>query len=116
MMKPQKLTPARLLVRCVAERKGDQWQAFSLEFGLAAQADSFPAVKKKLDSMILEYLTEALTGADREHASVLLRRRATARVYAKYHAASALNKIRSATGSVRVFQEPVGFTPSLCAA
>ena len=81
----QTLPLARLIVRYVAERHGDQWQAFTLEFGLAAQADSQADVQHKLESMIRSYVSDALTGEDREHADVLLNRRATLSVYAKYY-------------------------------
>ena len=52
---PEK-SPFRFVVRCLIERKGNQWQAFSLELGLAAQDDSFQGVKRKLEAMIDSYL------------------------------------------------------------
>lgn len=78
-------TPAQLIVHCLAERKDNVWQAFSLEFGLAAQGDSLPDVKQRLESMILCYVQDALIGEDREHARELLNRKATLSVYAKYY-------------------------------
>jgi hypothetical protein len=78
-------TPFRFVIRIVAERKADYWQAFTLELGLAAQAESLPEVKSKLESMIRSYLFDALEGEDIEHAYELLTRKATWKVYAKYH-------------------------------
>jgi len=40
------------VIRCLAERRGNQWQAFTLELGLATQADTLPEAKEKLESMI----------------------------------------------------------------
>lgn len=71
-------------VRCYLEPKGDQWQAFSLEFGLAVQGDSAGEVKEKLERVIRSYLRDAILGEDREHAEVLLRRRASSAHYVKY--------------------------------
>jgi hypothetical protein len=78
-------TPFRFVIRVVAERKADYWQAFTLELGLAAQAESLPEVKHKLESMIRSYLFDALEGEDTEYAYELLTRKATWKVYAKYH-------------------------------
>jgi hypothetical protein len=78
-------SPISLLVRCFAVEEAGQWQAFSLQFGLAAQADSFPEAKQKLESMIDSYLFDALAGEDRKHASELLARRAPASVYLRYY-------------------------------
>ncbi len=74
-----------LIIRCFAQKRGDQWQAFTLEFGLAVQASSQEEVKHKLEGMIVSYLNDALNGEDREHAEILLNRSATARAYAWYH-------------------------------
>jgi hypothetical protein len=90
---PSEETPFRFVIRIVAERKNNQWQAFSLELGLAAQADTLPEVKRKLESMICSYLFDALGGEDREHAFELLSRKATWQVYAKYHLCSAISHI-----------------------
>ena len=79
------IAPYQLIVRCFVEPNGNQWQAFSLEFGLAAQADTMMEAKRKLDSMIESYVTDALIGEDREHAYELLNRRATLRVYIRFY-------------------------------
>jgi hypothetical protein len=112
-------SPKRLLVRCFAEPiDGHQWQAFSLEFGLAAQGDSFPEVRHKLEAMLRSYLYDALVGDDREHAEELLTRKATWRVYTRYHLTRLAHALPS-SGSERpkramTFSEPMAFTPTLC--
>lgn len=117
-MGPKIHSPMCLIVRCLAEQKGDQWQAFSLEFGLAAQADSFAEVKKKLDAMIQGYLSDALVGEDREHAYELMRRKAHWRVFARYHFARVAQALRHSKHSmeegVRLFSEPMGLEPKPC--
>src|SRR5438132_89006 len=70
-------SPFCFVIHYYVERRGNQWQAFSLEFGLAAQGDTREEVESKLDSMIDSYLYDALEGEDREHAYELLTRRAT---------------------------------------
>jgi hypothetical protein len=107
-----------LFVRCFAEQTGDQWQAFSLEFGLAAQADSFQAVKQKLEMMIFSYVYDALVGDDRAHAYELLNRRATWQVYAVYYFYKCLNGIaKLVSGPKRIFfREPLALEPKPCAA
>jgi hypothetical protein len=75
----------KLTVRCYAEPKHDQWQAFCLDFDLAVQGDNFPEVKAKLEAQIVEYVNDALIGEDREYAHELLKRRAPWHMYAKYH-------------------------------
>lgn len=89
-----------LVVRCLIERKGDQWQAFSLEYGLAAQAESSIDAKRKLRDMVEEYLFDALVGEDQAHAVELLSRRATWQVFAKYYYARCLSSGRGIYASV----------------
>jgi hypothetical protein len=66
------MKPTQLLLRCYAEKVGDQWQAFCLDLSLAAQGDTFAEVKDKLDAMIAQYVYDALVGDDREYAHQLL--------------------------------------------
>lgn len=70
------MKPQQLLLRCYAQQKEGQWQAFCIDFSLAAQADSFAEARHKLEGMIVEYLTDALVGQDRAYAEQLLGRRA----------------------------------------
>lgn len=75
----------QLVLRCYAEKSGNQWQAFCLDLSLAAQGDTFAEVKGKLDAMIFEYVYDALVGEDREYAHQLLFRRAPLRDWLKYY-------------------------------
>jgi predicted RNase H-like HicB family nuclease len=108
-----------LTIRCFAERKADQWQAFSLEFGLAVQGDSYLEVRQKLEAMIEEYLEDALGGQDKKHAEVLLSRKAAFSVYWKYHVAGLQRSlgafVRSSSEQVQ-FREPFSLTPRHCPA
>jgi hypothetical protein len=115
------MAPASLIVHCLYEKIGDQWQAFSLEFGLAAQADTYPEAQGKLDEMVRSYVFDALVGEDREHASELLARRATAEVYLKYYMTLSANLLRRLFGgesrSIRgTYERPLPMTPTGCAA
>lgn len=107
------IPPVGLIVRCFAERKNDQWQAFSLELGLAAQADSSAEVQAKLMSMIAFYIHEALT-EDRAHAKALLSRKSTWQVYLKFHWYRLLNLLNNARGSFTIFDEPLPLEPKIC--
>jgi hypothetical protein len=102
-----------LVIRCLAERKGDQWQAFSLEFGLAAQGDSLPEVKSKLVYMIQTYVTDALIGEDRAHAFELMNRKATWPIYLKYYWTKALSKVTSLVDR-KLYREPLALEPRAC--
>lgn len=79
------MKPGDLLLRCYANKEGDQWQAFCIDFGLAAQGDSFQEVKTKLDGMIAEYLYDALVGEDKAYADQLLNRKAPFKQIATYY-------------------------------
>jgi hypothetical protein len=79
------MKPTQLLLRCYAEKVGNQWQAFCLDLSLAAQGDTFAEAKDKLDAMVAEYVYDALVGDDREHAEQLLTRRAPLRDWLKYY-------------------------------
>jgi hypothetical protein len=113
-MSDSTVSPLRLVVRCYAERLPDgQWQAFSLEFGLAAQAESFPAAKSKLDAMIQGYLHDALVGEDRQYARQLLARRSPWWVYARYYFSRLLSLVTRLRGR-KFFDEPMVLEPKPC--
>lgn len=112
--RPLTPTPIQLVVHCLAERKDDCWQAFSLEFGLAAQGDSLPDVKHRLESMINSYVFDALIGEDRSHALELLTRKATWDVYAKYYLADVVSRAKRIWGAHNdtiLFSEPLPLGP-----
>jgi hypothetical protein len=106
-------SPVCFLVRCVANKSGDQWQAFSLEFGLAAQADTFALARRKLEGMIHSYLYDALVGEDREHAEELLSRRAPWWVFVRWYESRIRGAMRHRSRNVLAFREPWGFAPQL---
>lgn len=111
---PAKLkSPTCLLVRCVANKSGDQWQVFSLEFGLAVQADSFAVARRKMEAMLDSYLYDALAGEDREHAEELLSRRAPWWVFARWYEARVREALRQRSRNVRSFFEPWNVAPQL---
>lgn len=112
-MRAKVKSPVCFLVRCVANKDGDQWQAFSLEFGLAAQADTFPLARRKLDGMIQSYLYDALVGEDREHARELLSRRAPWWVFARYYGSRLRKALKRRSHNVKSFLEPWGYAPQL---
>ena len=107
------IPPLFLVVRCFAERKGDQWQAFSLEFGLAAQADTSTEVQVKLMSMIASYVHEALTD-DRAHARDLLSRKGTWNAYLKFYRYRFLSLLNHGRGTFTIFNEPLPLEPKIC--
>lgn len=78
------MRPEQLILRCYAERKDDQWQAFCLDFSLAAQGDTLQEARAKLDEQIHEYVHDVLAGEDRPNATLLLARRAPLRFYFRY--------------------------------
>jgi predicted RNase H-like HicB family nuclease len=79
------MNPKQLIIKCYAEREGDVWGAHCLDFNLAAQGDSFEDAKTRLESMITEYVYDALVGEDRFYASQLLSRRAPLSAWLKYY-------------------------------
>jgi hypothetical protein len=104
-----------IFVRCLIERVGDQWQGFSLEYGLAVQGASRADVQTRLERVILSYVHDALVGEDRKHANELLSRRATARVYLRYYVARILSLIlRGKDDSSKAYREPLALEPRLC--
>ncbi|RQW89922.1 MAG: hypothetical protein EHM79_02120 [Geobacter sp.] len=105
------LSPSQLIVRCFAERKGDVWQAFCLEFNLAAQGGSFHEVRRKLHEQIDLYLIDILEGDDRQFADQLLNRKAPLAIRSRYHFYKAMRKIIDARdGLGRIFTEVMPLT------
>jgi hypothetical protein len=107
----------RIEVRCLIERRGDFWQAFTLEFGLAVQASSLREAKQKLDRVIQSYVYDALTGEDREHAEILLSRKATLNIFIRYHFYKLLSRVRANSDGPKehkVYSEPLALEPKIC--
>lgn len=106
------MRPLKLILRCYADKEGDQWQAFCLDLSLAAQASSFEEAKGKLERMILDYVHDALAGEDREYAADLLARRAPARYWLRYYFYMFLCRVGSIQRGVRrLFTESLPLTP-----
>lgn len=118
--KSEPRSPFPLLIRCVLENKGDYWQAFTLEFGLAVQACGKEEAKRKLEMMIYSYLYDALVGEDRQHAVQLLNRRAGPSVYAKYYVGKVFSSLQGDSEKPArrhcAYEEPVPLVPAACAA
>lgn len=103
----------RLLLRCYAEREGAQWQAFCLDFDLAAQGESYKDARERLEAMIVEYVYDALAGEDREYAEQLLSRRSPFHMWAKFYWFFFLSRILHIRNNLhRLFKSPIPLTPS----
>jgi hypothetical protein len=107
-------SPFRFVIRCVVERKADQWQAFSLELGLAAQADTKAEAKRKLEAMIQSYIEDAISGEDQAHAYELLSRKATWRVYLLYWLALLAKGVGRGRTHHVAFNESLPLIPKFC--
>ena len=110
-------SPLQYVIHYFVERKGDQWQAFSLELGLAVQADTQSEVRQKLELMIVSYLCDALLGEDRAHAKELLSRKGTWRVFARYYLyslTSHLTKFLGASKDRAVYTKSLPLEPKFC--
>lgn len=101
-----------IIVHCLLEQRGEVWQALSLEFGLAAQADTAEEAKAKLADMIADYLFDAMVGEDRDHATELLSRRAPLSAYLRYYWFKCVNWV----GRARAYERPIPVIPAGCAA
>jgi len=111
-MNNDKIRTKNLMLRCYANKHGDQWQAFCIDLCLAAQGDSFPDVKHKLERMMNEYVYDALAGEDREFADQLLNRKAPFSQIATYHLIRLMHRIGHFRDGVhRVFKEPIPLIP-----
>lgn len=107
-----KIEPRQLLLRCYANKAGDQWQAFCIDFCLSAQGDSFSEVRGKLNNMIADYLYDALVGEDREYAEQLLRRKAPLKQIATYHYYRLMHKIGMLRDGIHLlFKSPMALVP-----
>ncbi|SDY40245.1 hypothetical protein [Nitrosomonas sp. Nm33] len=106
------MKPNDLLLRCYANKNGDQWQAFCIDFGLAAQGDSFDEVKGKLNLMVKEYLYDALYGEDKAFAEQLLKRKAPFKQIATYYFILAMKRFGIfKNGLHRLFKDPIPLVP-----
>jgi len=91
------MKPVELIIRSYVEYKDGVWQAFCLNFDLAAQGESPEEAQEKIIAMIQDYVYDALAedGADREFASQLLTRKAPWTTRARYYWILALCKVNN---------------------
>lgn len=104
-------------MRCIIERRRDVWEGFSLEYGLAVEGTSAQDVQRRIETMISSYLFDALMGEDREHAELLLSRRATIGVYFRYYLYKIGSDLRPSHGGPsdhKAFRAPLALEPRLC--
>ena len=104
------MRPEQLIVKCYAEQDGGCWVAVCLNFNLAAQGDSFDEAKVKLESMIAEYVYDALAGEDKPYAAQLLSRRAPVSTWLRYYLIVAQIYLCHSTG--RTFDETMPLIPA----
>lgn len=101
-----------LMLRCYANKRGDQWQAFCVDLCLAVQGDSFQEVRQKLECLMVEYVYDALAGEDREFAEQLLNRRAPFSQVVTYHCIKLLHFFGLCRdGFHKLFKEPMPLVP-----
>ena len=106
------MNPHELLVRCYANKDGDQWQIFCIDLCLAAQADTFEEALRKMSAMIKEYVYDAVVGEDREYAGKLLSRKAPLKQRATYKWYALMHKIGVfKDGLHRLFKLPMPLIP-----
>ncbi len=106
------MKPTELLLRCYANKQDDQWQAFCIDFCLAAQGDSYEEARDKLDNMIHEYIYDALVGEDKEYADDLLERKAPLKQILTYHCYKFLCWIGALKEEIhRLFNTPMPMIP-----
>lgn len=113
--KGDSMKPNKLLLRCYANKEGDQWQVFCIDFNLAAQGDSFSEARIKLRNMISDYLYDALAGEDQEYADQLLQRRAPLKIRVTYYYYKLMYKLGMLKNGIhRLFTAPVPLVPQNC--
>jgi len=79
-------------IRCLIKKDGDLYIAMSLEFGLAAQADSVEEAQEKLHQQIEEYIQEA-NEEDVIYREKLLARKGNFSLFILYYFAYGLSKL-----------------------
>ena len=104
-------------VRCLIEKKGDVWQGFTLEYGLAVQGESAADVTRLLESIICSYVSDAVFGDERKHSEDLLTRKAAPEVYVKFYLYNLLSNLRRKGGgqsAVRAYRDSLALTDGMC--
>jgi len=105
------MKPDELVLRCYAENSQGYWAAYCLDLTLYAVGDTFEEAREKLDQAIVEYVQEAIEGADRAYAEQLLYRRAPLWSWLKYYHYKIQKWLGTMTGH-RLFTELMPLVPS----
>lgn len=101
-----------LVLRGYAEKVDDQWQIFCVDLNLAAQADTFDDARNKLESMVVEYVYDALVGEDKAHAAELLSRKAPMGFWLKYYYIKAICHVGALKNGLKcLFDLPLPMEP-----
>ena len=101
-----------LVLRCMAEREGDQWVAQCLDLCLAAQGDSYDDARSKLEAMMYDYVKDALIGEDRMYADQLMTRKAPFSQWVKYYKYKVVNACCDFRNNAhRLFSEVLPLVP-----
>ena len=104
---------ANLVLRCYARYDEGQWVAICLDFDLAAQAETVEGAQAKLESMIKEYLFDALVGEDQAYAEQFLSRKAPLFEWLRYYFYLFRHYLIPTHQDYYLFHEPLPLTPYL---
>ncbi len=105
---------ANLVLRCYARYDEGQWVAICLDFDLAAQAENVEGAQAKLESMIKEYLFDALVGEDQAYAEPFLSRQAPLLEWLRYYFYLFRHHVMPVHHhDYYLFREPLPLTPYL---
>lgn len=106
------LKPNQLVLRCFAERDQDgSWFTMCLDLNLYARGDSYEHARKKLHSVIVAYLKDALAGPEKDYISDLIPRPAPLYFWLRYAFIWCCVKLRNVTNK-RKFREFLPLVPA----
>ena len=106
------MKPSDLVLRCYAVQDGEAWVASCIDLCLAAQGESFPDAKLKLELMIFDYVEEAVVGEDRDFAGQLLNRKAPFSEWVRYYSYFAMYRIGALKNDIhKLFTEALPLGP-----
>lgn len=101
-----------LILRCYAVREGGVWSAMCIDLCLAAQADTYEEVRRKLHLQIGDYVYDALCGDDRDYAEQLLTRKSPLGIRLYYHLVRLAGSLLSwRHAMLRLFTETLPIQP-----
>jgi hypothetical protein len=100
------MRPNQLMVRCYARLNNGVWEAFCIDFSLAAQGDSLDEAKTNLKAQIIEYVNEALT-TDSDHFEELIARRAPLNERARWLALDLVGHLAHWRRLIKTYVQPL---------